>query len=373
MNAFILQSREDAASVLADLFLGHIKKNDEFTLRLKLEVSEDQCFKEKQWVSIGRIIVHPELPDASEDETGGSDALLNAFRYGFFDWELPAHDELQAAVVSVLKGTEPSERTETIVKESIKAVAHVAIRCGLAHPVFDALTFARMPFRRPVSIVVDTTAVIQGGLDFLARHLSPIVRIKVPALVHMEILNQIDRYFTRRRRSTQNVTQNAKMLLDHILSQGGQRTLLRLEMDPQVEFERPRLGADPLRGIVQPDSDAEDKQLGLQRIQKSFADRLILETAIQHRDRVGSDHPVMLMTSDQGLGAYGASRGYRTCLLRFQLRIASFWRDIERHHVCAIRDSQPPPVFVFAPEVTLGMCSDLRLRSAGQFRERNDV
>ena len=301
MNAFVLQSREDAALVLADLFHGHIENDDEFTRVLELEVSEDRCFKEKQWVSIGKITVHPELPKASEDEAGGRDALLNAFQYGFFDWEIPSQDVLQAAVVSALKGNQPNERAETTIKESVKAVAHVAIRCGLAYPAFDAMTFARMPFRRPVSIVVDTSAVIQGGLDFLARHLSPMVRIKVPALVHMEILNLVDRYFARRRRPTQAVTQNAKMLLEHTLSQGGHRTLLRLEVDRQIEFERPRLGADPLRGIVQPDSDAEDKQLNLQRIQRSFADRLILETAVQHRDRVGSDHPVMLMTSDQGL------------------------------------------------------------------------
>ena len=309
MNAFVLQSREDAALVLADLFHDHIKKDDKFTLVLELEVSEDQCFKEKQWASIGRMTVHPELPGASEDETDGRDALLNAFQYGLFDWELPAQDTLHAAFVSALKGNQPDERTETTIKESIKAVAHVAIRCSLALPVFDAMTFARMPFRRPVSIVVDTTAVIQGGLDFLARHLSPMVRIKVPALVHMEILNLVDRYFARRRRPTQTVTQNAKMLLDHTLSQGGHRTLLRLEVDRQIEFERPRLGADPLRGIVQPDSDAEDKQLNLQRIQRSFADRLILETAVQHRDRVGSDHPVMLMTSDQGLARMALAEG----------------------------------------------------------------
>ena len=321
MNAHVLRSREDAASVLANLFRSCFGRNSGSTLQLELEVSEDKCFKEEQWVSIGRITVHPELPDASGDETSDRDLLLSALRYGFFDWELPAQNTLQEAIISALSGNDnqeekddQKEKIKKNIKESTKAIAHVAIRCGLAHPVFDAMSLAQMPFRRPVSVVVDTTAVIQGGLDFLARHLTPAVRIKIPALVHMEILNRVERYFTRRNKAPQRITHthSANMLLDHILSQGGQRALLRLEMDRQVEFERPRLGADPLRGIVQPDSDAEDRQLGLQRIQKSFADRLILETAIQHRDRVGPDHPVMLMTSDQGLARMALAEGIGT-------------------------------------------------------------
>ena len=162
-----------------------------------------------------------------------------------------------------------------------------------------------MPFLKPVSVVVDTSAVLQGGLDFLARHLTPAARIKVPALVHMEILNLVERYFSRRHRRASG----AKMLLDHVSSQGGQRVLLRLEMNNRVEFERPRLGADPLRGIIQLDSDAEDKKPGLQTIQRSFADRLILETAIRHRDSVDPDHPVMLMTSDQSLARMALTEG----------------------------------------------------------------
>ena len=311
MNAHVLRSREDAAAVLANLFQSCFGRNSESTL--ELEVSEDRCFKKEQWISIGRITIHPELPGASGDEANGSDVLLNALRYGFFDWELPAQNTLQEAIISALSGDDKQkEKIEADIKESTKAVAHIAIRCGLAHPVFDAMSLAQMPFRRPVSIVVDTTAVIQGGLDFLARHLTPVVRIKVPALVHMEILNQVERYFTRRRKTPPSIAHSAKMLLDHILSQGGQRVLLRLEMERQVEFERPRLGADPLRGIVQPDSDAEDRKLGLQRIQRSFADRLILETAIQHRDRVGPGHTVMLMTSDQGLARMALAEGIGT-------------------------------------------------------------
>ena len=169
--------------------------------------------------------------------------------------------------------------------------------------MIDAMVLSRMPFRNPVSVVADTSAVLQGGLDFVALHLAPAARITIPAVVHMEILNLIDRYFTQRRARKPS----ARMLQDHVLSQAGQRVLLRLERDHQLE--RSRIGADPLRGIIQPDSDAEDRSLGLQRVQRSFADRLILETAIQRRNRVDPNHPVMLMTADQGQARMALAEG----------------------------------------------------------------
>ena len=162
-----------------------------------------------------------------------------------------------------------------------------------------------MPFTKPVTVVVDTSAVLQGGLDFLVRHLAPQARIKVPALVHMEVLNLGERYFSLRR----NGGNKARMLQEHARSQGAQRVLVRVEMDDRVEIERPRLGADPLRGVIQPDSDSEDRRLGLQAVQRSFADRLILETAVQHRDRVAPGHSVFLMTADQGQARMATAEG----------------------------------------------------------------
>ena len=87
------------------------------------------------------------------------------------------------------------------------------------------------------------------------------------------------------------------------------RVLVRVEMDDRVEIDRPRLGADPLRGVIQPDSDSEDRSLGLQAVQRSFADRLILETAVQHRDRVAPGHSVFLMTADQGQARMATAEG----------------------------------------------------------------
>jgi hypothetical protein len=246
--------------------------------------------------------------DASPNGADAKAAVRQAIRYGFFDWTLPTRQCLEYGLADALNSSDTStpggnSKNEARIREAAKAVALAALRCGLANPVLDAMALSRMPFHTPVSVVADTSAVLQGGLDFVALHLAPAARITIPAVVHMEILNLVDRYFSQRRASKHG----AQMLLDHVLSQGGQRVLLRLERDHQLE--RSRIGADPLRGIIQPDSDAEDKSLGLQRVQRSFADRLILETAIQRRNQVDPNHPVILMTADQGQARMALAEG----------------------------------------------------------------
>ena len=293
MNEYVLRSVTGAEAALATLFAACAKPGGE---RLRLEVREDKCFRPDAWVSVGTVSLHPELPAASQDAEDERALLQRAFRYGFFDWELPGKEcltsKLTDALTNEITDRPNKDRISKDISEVAAGVACAAIRCGLAHPAFDATTLSKMPFRRTVGIVMDTTAVLQGGLDFAARHLTPAVRLRVPAIVQMEILNFVDRYFSRRYKRPRS-----GMLVDHMLSQAGQRVLIRLAH----RVERPRLGAEPLRGIVQPDSDAEDRNLGLQMIQRSFADRLILETAVQLRDDAAPDHPVMLMTADQGL------------------------------------------------------------------------
>ena len=318
MSDFQLGSREDAEVALADLLLRETQSiqrfSDQEPLLMALQVREDKCFQNK-WITIGKIKLFPEPFEASSQETvtdrDRQRMIIKALHLGFFEWSIPSQNDLIKEIESVLPRTEKpitqnqQQSQQKKIIEATKTVAHIAVRCGLAHPVFDALMLGRMQWRRPLSIVVDTNAVLQGGLDFFAKHVTPQARIKVPALVHMEILNFGERYFSQRRKKKYT----SHMLVDHLNSQGGQRVLLRLEMDQRVEFERPRLGADPLRGVITPDSDAEDKNLGLQQIQRSFADRLILETAVQHRDQVGPEHPVMLLTSDQGLARMALAEG----------------------------------------------------------------
>ena len=305
MTSHVLCSAADAHDTLAQV-LGETTSSAEDS-ELRLEIREDRCFRANSWVSVGTVSLHPEQVNASVD--GGRDiAREQALRHGFYEWKLSEQETLTNELIRALAVSEDkrqSERTRTNAKEVAKAVAHVAIRCGLANPIIDAIAVSEMPYRKPVNLVMDTSAVLQGGLDFAARHLTPAARIKIPAIVHMEVLNFVERYFSQRRKGEPS----AQMLLDHVLSQGAQRVLLRLELLGLVE--RSPLGADPLRGVVQPDSDAEDKRLGLQTIQRSFADRLIVETAIQQRDGGDPYHPVMLMTSDQGLARMALAEGIK--------------------------------------------------------------
>ena len=302
MNTALLTSRTEAPDTIAKLFSDDSGLTD---THFTFEVQEDKCFPEK-WVSIGEIGVYPESVDTFPQDDDPTARIARAIRFGFFSWRLPSQQEVFDAFRSALPSEKKNvERKRHQLQQAIKEIPYIAIRCGLTHPIFDAATVSQMPFSRPVSIVADTSAVIQGGLDFVARHLTPQARIKVPAIVHMEILNLAERYFQQRFRGKPS----PRMLLDHVRGQGAQRVLLRLEINQRIELERSRLGADPLRGVVQPDSDAEDKSLGLQVIQRSFADRLILETAIQHRDTVAPEHAVMLLTSDQGLARMALVEG----------------------------------------------------------------
>lgn len=295
-----LLSLADAAHVLSQVFAQDLPACPQ----LVLEVREQQCFGDT-WVSIGEISVHPKPSLTSYTTSKPTDGLDFAFRYGAFEWHLPARaavkNSLCDAVVDTQSGTK-SKRDRQLT-EITNAVARVAVRCGLAHPVLDPLFISRLPFRESVVIAMDTSAVLQGGLDFVLRHLTPPVQISIPAIVHMEILNFADRFLSRRRAGRATLA----TLLDHTLSQAGQRTLLRLERTRHVE--RPRLGADPLRGIVQLDTDDEDKSLGLQRVPRSFADRLIVETAIQRRKEARPGLDVMLMTADQGLARMAMAEG----------------------------------------------------------------
>ena len=312
MSAFQLSSKRDAELALADMLLCNSTSAESLAV-LDLHVREDKCFGD-QWVNVGSIQLFPELSKASaEDTVDDSQRVTAALRYGFFEWTVPSQQELVnriSAAFTTAKKSFQIESQNKKIAEATKSIVHIAIRCGLAHPVFDALTLGLMQNRRPVSIIVDTNAVLQGGLDFFARHVIPRARIKVPALVHMEILNFVERYFSQRHRGSNTPS----MLMDHLCGQGGQRVLLRLETSTNVEFERPRLGADPLRGVISPDSDAEHKNLGLQKVQRSFADRLILETAIQHREQVTPDHQVMLPDGRSGVSPYDPGGGYSTDL-----------------------------------------------------------
>ena len=293
------------------------KAEADFTLRTHFEglspaqsmlcIREDKCFKGDEWFELGNVTLKPGAPEPGED---ASDRLLAAVSFGFFEWRCVTAEEALNRLAQLLQVTKEEHRDKA--RRALDAIACVAARIGLIHPSFDADALGQMPFRRPTTVVVDTSSILQGGLDFVVHFLYPMARLKVPAIAHMEILNAADNYFKSRRSATLTESLKPKALLDHVMSQGGQRALLRLELQTDAEIERGRLGADPLRGVVQSGSDAEDKNLGLQAIQRSFADRLIFETARQHLSLSSPDHPVMLMTADQGLARMTLGEGMPT-------------------------------------------------------------
>jgi hypothetical protein len=278
-----------------------------------LEVREDRCFQDDAWVSLGNIILRP---GAREQHQGPSSPWDDAIRFGYYEWHVPHVEVLNGNLLRAsLIVDAPDEKTTGHKRKLFKTLdglVHVAQRMGLLHPVFDAGGIIDMPFRRPTTVVGDTNSVLQGALDFVVRFLCPMARIKVPAIAQMEILVWADN-FIRVRHDKKKLSGGAvgTVLLDHMRGQGAQRTLLRLELLTNIEVERARLGADPLRGIVHPDPDQEHKNLELHVVQRSFADRLIFETAIQHLHQSAPGHIVFLLTSDQGLARMALAEGLR--------------------------------------------------------------
>ncbi len=303
MNEYVLTSRSYASLAVSR----HFERSK--SAGSILSVREDKCFGDDGWLDLGEIRLKPGTCEPGE-EIG--DKFREAVDLGFFEWSCSRTEDLVAKASELMRlGEEQNrekkqERGDKTVR-ALDAIACVAARIGLIHPMFDAGALSEMPFRRPTTVVADTSAVLQGGLDFVVRFLYPLARIKVPAIAHMEVLTAADNYLRLRRAA--NLKDKAKTLLEHVRSQGGQRALLRLELQTDAEIERSRLGADPLRGVVYHDSDVEDKNLGLQATQRSFADRLIFETARQHLSQSSPDHPVILMTADQGLARMTLGEG----------------------------------------------------------------
>jgi hypothetical protein len=168
-----------------------------------------------------------------------------------------------------------------------------------------------MPFRRSTTVVADTSGAIQGALDFVSRYLHPAARVKVPAIVQMEIVNFADRFLSNRRSAK---VRRTDLLLDHLMSQGAQRVLLRLELQADTEVERTFLLGDPLRSAFQRDTELSD--LNLSTPIRAYCDRLILEAARHHQAQANLGHTVQLLTSDQGLARMALAEGLRPLFFR---------------------------------------------------------
>ena len=302
MNDFRLIAANDAGGILAGVFSPDG--------RCRVEVREESCFSEGRFLHLGEL---------SLSLTGGApEDFLRAVRKGTYEWELPAvaatddslHDLMQTnkadAQSTDSKKVDAYKRTVGRVAKSLDAVAGIITRLGLAHPRFDPGSVEEMVGLRGTTVVADTSSVLQGGLDFVARFLHPAVRIKIPAIVHMEVLNLADNFLKRRRAAKINA---AALLVDHLLSQSGQRVLLTLEIREDTEIERTPLIGDPLRSAFLPDNDKEIAELNLSVAFRSYCDRLILEAARLHQSHSNPGHRVLLLTADQGLARMALAEG----------------------------------------------------------------
>ncbi len=263
-----------------------------------LSVSEDRAFR-NEWLPLGVVsLVTTDLKDS---------ALIKLVRQGAFEWQIPSLDEsvVKASELLKAKGDDNRRRVRTALDE----VASIAARVGLIHPRFDPMAIEQMPFRQSTTVVADTSGVLQGALDFVARFLHPAARVKIPAIVQMEIANLADRFLRIRR--ARNAKRCVRELIEHLTSQGGQRALLRLELHADTEVERTYLLGDPLRSAFEKDSDRDLRDLDISSPIRSYADRLILEAARHHQAQSGPAHFVRLLTGDQGLARMALAEGIR--------------------------------------------------------------
>ena len=277
--------------------------------RCELWVSEERAFN-KQWLSLGEIyLVASDLKNASP---------VKLLQKGAFEWQLPTLTKTVGDLSKLLelgknknRPNDAVERDKERLLRAMDEVASIATRIGFVHPKFDPAALEQMPFRRSTTIVVDTSGILQGALDFVACYLQPAARIKIPAIAQMEIANQADRFLRTRRSRSDKPHIRLRELIEHLISQGGQRAVLRLELHCDAEVERTYLLGDPLRSAFDTDSDPDVRHLDIQSPIRSYADRLILESARHHQAQSGPAHVVRLLTGDQGLARMAMSEGVR--------------------------------------------------------------
>jgi len=258
-----------------------------------LSVSEERAFK-GEWLPLGTV----SIASAGLDDS----ALTRLVQRGAFKWRLPNLDESIATASKLLDAKDDDGR----VRKAMNEVASIAARVGLIHPRFDPMAIEQMPFRRSTTIVADTSGVLQGALDFVARYLHPAARVKVPAIAQMEISNQANRFLRIRR--ARRAKGPVRELTEHLTSQGGQRALLRLELHSDTEVERTYLLGGPATVRIR-----EGFGSGFERSEPQLTDS-ILRGPVDSGSCPTPPSPIGTgacgSTSDRrsGAGAHGADR-----------------------------------------------------------------
>ena len=298
MTDFRLASPRQAEDPLARAFLSEAP--------VEVLVREEKAFLADLWLEMGSLQLF--CTDRSEPEN-----LKSAVRAGSFEWRVPSQQDVSDRLkmllgIDKLTDAKKKKTAEERLPGIFQAMAGIALRTGLSWPRFDPFLIGELPFRRPATVVADTSGVIQGALAFVADYLHPTARLKIPAVLHMEVINQADRFIKAWRSDS---VRGETLLSEHLRSQPVQRALLRLELRDDTEVERNPLFGDPLRNAFKEDRDSEFKDLNLNVPLKSYVDRMILEVARSHQSYVAPGHEVYLLTADQGLAKMAMAEGLR--------------------------------------------------------------
>ena len=291
MSGSVLMSPGEAAPKIAEMFEGGAS--------CRVDAQEDRVF-EDSWFPLGEISLL--FSDSAKDPSDSPEDPIPLVRNGAFEWRLPDAQGARNTLAKLL-GIEKDSRN---VSRALDEIASIGVRTGLLHPAFDPASLEEMPYRQSTTVVPDTSGALQGALDFVVRHL-PMARIKIPAIVQMEVANFALRFFSHRRKD--NNQRRVHELIEHLKSQGGQRTLLRLELRTDTEIERTYLLGDPLRSAFQPERDSGLSDLNVSVSVPAYVDRLILEAARHHQAQSGPNHAVRLLTGDQGLARMALAEG----------------------------------------------------------------
>ena len=295
MIAAKLKSPAEAAKKIAEIFRAEILENGSQCI---ISVRDEGAFMNDEWLQLGTICFPSSTPESADKKEA---YLTESVKLGAFEWSTPAIATVRKNLLKLLDENKSQPNIDGVLGN----IASIAVRAGLLRPLFDPVTLEEMPFSRSTTIVADTSGVLQGGLDFVAQHLHPAARVKIPAIVHMELVASADNFFNLRRKRKSPPRQ----LIEHLKSQGGQRTLLRLELQADTEIERTFLLGDPLRNAFRTDKNSGLSGLNITIPNKSYADRLILEAARHHQAQSSPSHQVRLLTSDQGLARMALAEG----------------------------------------------------------------
>lgn len=296
MNSPKLTSKREVVADLAKVFRD--------SPQCQISIREDTAFQAQEFMSLGAIKLFPRQSNRDLAR------IEEAVHLGMFEWQTPEGEDALREIKRCVEAPDGDDKQDRDLRRVLGLFGPIAIRTHLNHPIFDANAVQSMPFSTPTTLVCDTSGILHGAADFVAAYLAPAARIKIPGVVHMELVNMADR-FLKLMRHRRKAKKAIPLLLEHFRSQIGLRVLLQLELHTDVEIEHPHLLGDPLRSAFQNESEQELRELNLSVPITSYVDRLILETARQHQLQTPPSHQLMLLTSDQGLAKMALAEGIR--------------------------------------------------------------